>query len=83
MQGTALYCSLTSNMPADPNPIPIPKLLTPDELAHALRISKVGVYRLVEKRTIPFYKVRGSLRFDQKDVIEFLQRNRIGSAGHI
>ena len=66
-------------MPSDPNPIP--KLLTPNELAHALRISKAGVYRLVEKRIMPFYKVKGSLRFDQKDVIDYLQGTRIGPVG--
>jgi len=75
----ALYCSLKSNMPADPNPIP--KLITPDELARLLRISKAGVYRLVEKRAMPFYKVRGSLRFDKKDVSEFLRETRIGPVG--
>ena len=66
-------------MPSDPNPIP--KLLTPNELARALRISKAGVYRLVEKRIMPFYKVKGSLRFDQKDVIDYLQGTRIGPVG--
>ena len=66
-------------MPADPNPIP--KLITPDELARLLRISKAGVYRLVEKRIMPFYKVKGSLRFDQKDVIDYLQGTRIGPVG--
>jgi excisionase family DNA binding protein len=66
-------------MPADPNPIP--KLLTPNELARVLRISKAGVYRLVEKRLMPFYKVKGSLRFDQKDVSEYLQKMRIGPVG--
>lgn len=82
---TALYCSLTSNMPADPslNPLPtsIPKLLTPDEVALALKISKVGVYRLVEKRLIPFYRIMGSLRFAEKDVMELMQRGLTGSAG--
>ena len=66
-------------MPTDPNLIP--KLLTPNELARALRISKAGVYRLVEKRIMPFYKVKGSLRFDQKDVIDYLQGTRIGPVG--
>ena len=66
-------------MPADSHPLP--KLLTPDELADALRISKVSVYRLVEKRLLPFYRVRGSLRFEEKDVIAYLERKRVGSAG--
>ena len=53
------------------------ELLTPDEVAELLRISKVGVYRLVEKRAIPFYRIRGSLRFDRKDVATYLKENRI------
>jgi len=74
---TALYCSLTKLMPADSKP----NLITPDELADLLRISKVGVYRLVEKRLIPFYRVRGSLRFERKDVMAYLAKNRVESAG--
>ena len=66
-------------MPADSHPIP--NLITPDELSDFLRISKVGVYRLVEKRLIPFYRVKGSLRFDRKDVRAYLTQNRVESAG--
>lgn len=79
MQVAALYCSLTNLMPADSNPIP--NFLTPDEFAELLRISKVGVYRLVEKRQIPFYRIRGSLRFDRKDVSRYLGKSRVESAG--
>lgn len=46
-------------------------------MADMLKISKVGIYRLVEKRLIPFYKVMGSLRFNKKDVMNFLEENRI------
>lgn len=66
-------------MPTGSNPIP--NLITPDELADLLRISKVGVYRLVEKRLIPFYRVRGSLRFDKKDVMAYLADQRVESVG--
>ena len=57
----------------------ISNLLTPDELAALLRISKVSVYRLVEKRSMPFYRVNGSLRFDKNDVMAYLKENRIES----
>lgn len=63
-------------MPADSNP----NLITPDELADLLRISKVGVYRLVDKRLIPFYRIKGSLRFERKDVMAYLAKNRVESA---
>jgi excisionase family DNA binding protein len=52
-------------------------LLTPDELAEYLKVSKITVYRLVETRQIPFLKVKGSLRFAECDVQKYLERNRI------
>lgn len=55
----------------------IQELLTPDDLADFLQISKTSVYRMIDKRLIPFYKVKGSLRFDKSDVLEYLQNNRI------
>jgi len=60
---------------------PKTELLTTDELASLLRISKAGVYRLIEKRQIHFYKIMGSLRFDKNDVLSFLQQNRIEPVG--
>ncbi len=60
---------------------PTIELLTPSEVAGVLKISKIGVYRLIEKRQIPFYKVRRSLRFDKNDVLFYLQQNRIEPVG--
>jgi len=60
---------------------PTIEFITPNELARLLRISKAGVYRLVDKRQIPFHKVMGSLRFDKEDVMSFLQQNRIAPVG--
>ena len=57
----------------------LPNLLTPDDLASFLSISKTGVYRLVEKRQIPFFRIGGSLRFGKKDVLSYLQGKRIES----
>lgn len=51
--------------------------LKPDELAEFLNISKPTVYRLIEKRQIPFYKIKGSLRFKMEDVMQFIQGSRI------
>jgi len=53
------------------------KLLSPNDLAKILNISKPSIYRLIEGRTIPFYKIGGSLRFSEKDVIKYLEKNRI------
>lgn len=51
--------------------------LKPDELADLLAISKTSVYRLVNKRQIPFNKIGGSLRFRKTDVDKFLADERI------
>jgi excisionase family DNA binding protein len=55
-------------------------LLTVEGLAAEFRISKMGVYRLVERRALPFYRVGGVLRFDRRDVEEYLRRRRVGPA---
>ena len=60
------------------NPV---KLLTCNELATLLKISKVGVYRLVGKSLIPFTKVMRSLRFDMSDILAYLEKNRVKSVG--
>jgi excisionase family DNA binding protein len=59
------------------------EILTPNEVAELLKISKVGVYRMVEKRRIRFYKVMGSLRFEKADILTFLQENGIEPLGPI
>ncbi|MGV7222170.1 MAG: helix-turn-helix domain-containing protein [Nitrospinales bacterium] len=56
---------------------PTVKLLTISEVAQLLNISKPGARRLVDKRLIPFFKVMGSIRFDKKDVLSYLENNRI------
>jgi len=53
------------------------QLLTPDELADILKISKTGVYRLIGRRKLRFYKIMGSIRFDKNDVMTFLKENQI------
>jgi excisionase family DNA binding protein len=52
-------------------------LISPEELMKLLNISKSSVYRLVNKRHIPFYKVGGKLRFSKADVEKYLKNVRI------
>lgn len=52
-------------------------LITPNELADFLRISKPSVYRLIEKRTIPFCKIGGVLRFRKNDIDEYIEKSLI------
>ncbi len=70
---------LINNMPNGSHSLP--NLITPGELRTILQISKTGVYRLVEKRALPFYKVGGALRFDRQDVLDYLQNNRVEPLG--
>lgn len=53
------------------------KMLTTAELAELLRLSKTSVYRLIEKRTIPFYKIGWKILFDKKDVDDYILKNRV------
>jgi len=53
------------------------KMITPIELANSLHISRTSVYRLIDQRKIPFYKIKGSIRFKQDDVMNYLENNRI------
>jgi excisionase family DNA binding protein len=49
------------------------KFLKPNEMANLLNISRPSVYRLIEKRQIPFYKIGGNLRFKKEDIINYLE----------
>jgi excisionase family DNA binding protein len=52
-------------------------LITPDELAAFLRISKSSIYRLIEGRKITFCKVGGVLRFRKNDINEYIEKSLI------
>ena len=55
----------------------IVKLYTINQVAEILAVSKITVYRLVETRKIPFYKIKGCIRFTEKDIFSFLDQSRI------
>lgn len=54
-------------------------LLNVDELARLLRLSKTSIYRLVERRQIPFHRLPRGLRFSKTDVENYLQQTRVDS----
>ena len=54
-----------------------PLLLTVREVATLLRVTPKGIYSMVAARTIPFIRVSNRLRFDQGDVIAWLEQNRV------
>ena len=46
-----------------------PRLMTTDEVAKYLRLSKASIYRLVKSKQIPVSRIGRQLRF-RKDVID-------------
>jgi len=52
-------------------------LITPRELSRLFKVSIASIYRLVDKRSLPFYKVGGNLRFSKTDIEEYLNNVRI------
>ena len=47
------------------------------QVAARLGVSATTVYRLSERRLLPFYRVAASLRFAPEDVDDFLDRQRV------
>jgi excisionase family DNA binding protein len=56
-------------------------LLTIREAANLLRLSVSGVRRLQRQRRIPFIKLGGSIRFDRRDLVNFLNMKRVRAIG--
>ena len=54
-------------------------LLTVHDVAELLRLTKKGVYAMVEARRIPFIRVSNRLRFRRSDVLGWLEKNRVPS----
>jgi excisionase family DNA binding protein len=55
------------------------KLYKIDEVARLFGISKTTMYRLVDSRKIPFFKIKGNIRFSEDDLLSYLDVNRIES----
>lgn len=53
------------------------KLLSLKDLSKLFGISQATAYRIVDGRKIPFYKINGLLRFSEKDILKYLEENRI------
>ena len=59
------------------------KLLTLEEVADYLRVTKKTVYRLLEKRAIPAIKVGHQWRFDTESIDSWLSSNTIEAVASI
>ncbi len=55
------------------------ELLDVNELAELLKVSRTSVYRLIERRELPFLKLQRVIRFRRSDVDEYLDRCRVAS----
>jgi len=53
------------------------KFISPKELRDILGISLPTIYRMVDSRLLPAYKIGNSLRFLKDDVIAYLEAQRI------
>jgi excisionase family DNA binding protein len=56
-------------------------LLTIAEVARLLKISTSGVRRLQQARQLPFIKVGGGVRFLTRDIIEYVEKQRVKPVG--
>jgi excisionase family DNA binding protein len=53
------------------------ELLTVKEVAKLLQLSEPGVRDLQTRRHLPFIKVGGAVRFEKRDIIEYLKRRKV------
>ena len=51
--------------------------LSPKELKEVLGISLPTIYRLIDSRKLPAFKIGNSLRFLREDVLAYLESHRI------
>lgn len=48
------------------------RFLTVNEVADVLKVSMATVWRLKHDGSLAFYKIGGSIRFDERDVMRFV-----------
>jgi excisionase family DNA binding protein len=55
-------------------------LLTVDEIAIFLNVSRATVYNLINKKDLPFVKIGRSTRFNANDVMQWVKEQNDGEA---
>ena len=55
------------------------ELLTVKEVAKLLQLSVPGVRELQARRHLSFTKVGGALRFEKRNIIEYLKRRKVAA----
>jgi len=54
-----------------------PLLLTIQEVAETLKVSKMTIYRYIKTKKIPAYKLEQELRIKEDDLSEFLKQRKV------
>jgi putative molybdopterin biosynthesis protein len=52
------------------------EMLKPDEVAEMLGVAKITIYRLIDKRQLPVYRVGRRLRFRKEEIEDYLAKVR-------
>jgi excisionase family DNA binding protein len=55
----------------------LPELMTMDQLAERLGVTRRHVRRLVDERRVPFLRVGRFIRFDAAEIADWLNRSRV------
>lgn len=53
------------------------ELLTIEEVAKALKVSKMTIYRYIKAEKLPAYKLEQELRIKEDDLAEFLKQRKV------
>lgn len=59
------------------NAVQTQTLLTIEEVAQALKVSKMTIYRYIKAKKLPAYKLEQELRIKEDDLNEFLKNRKV------
>ena len=59
------------------NSVQTQTLLTIEEVAQALKVSKMTIYRYIKAKRLPAYKLEQELRIKEDDLNEFLKKRKV------
>jgi excisionase family DNA binding protein len=76
-RGVRFRCGMTSHTETRYRGTPTAPLLTINDVAHQLAISRDSVYRLLRSGTLPALRVGERLRFRPSDIEAYLERGRV------
>jgi len=57
----------------------LPNALTVRDITKRLRVSDQTVYRMILDQTIPYFRIRGVVRFDPREIARWLRRKSVNA----